>query len=69
MTALLSVSYVKGKSTRQPGAMAFNGNNLTEAAFMNLRIVGDSTTLDRYREWSAWDALGDNSAVAALLGM
>jgi len=45
------------------------GDYLVEATFLRLWIVLNATTLERRWKGSAWDASGQDSILAALLGM
>jgi len=69
MAALLGLRDIVGSSTGQFGTWHLDGNYLTKATSVCLTIVGKATTLGWCWRWIAWNTLGNDSPVAALVSV
>ena len=69
MAALLSVRNIEDMSTGKPRTGNIDGYYLVEAALLVLRTDRKTTTLDVRRVWKTRNTFGNNSTLAALLGV
>ena len=69
VATLLSLGYIVGLPTRKFGTTDVDSNYLVKAASVGLQIVMIATTQGWYWKWMARNTLGNDSGIAALLGM
>ena len=69
VATLLSLRYIIGLPTRQFGTTDVDSNYLIEATSVGLQIVVIAAAQGWCRGWVARNTLGNDSGIAALLGM